>query len=115
MNPLKTIWTFVVFLTIVSSRQAESDTFHDSSLLEGLRQRRLFELAETHCQNRLARSDLSDVHRARLVIELIRTCAEHTLHAFPDQRRLIWQQADTAIDEHESTSPRKTILLAVQW
>ena len=117
MNPLKTIWTFVVFLTIVSARQAESDTFHDSSLLEGLRQRRLFELAETHCQNRLARSDLSDAHRARLVIELIRTCAEHTLHAFPDQRRLIWQQAETAIDEHEKqyADDPQLLLIRVQF
>ena len=117
MNPLKTIWTLVALLTIVSVRQAESDTFHDRSLLEGLRQRRLFELAEKHCQNRLAHNDLSSAHRSHMVIELIRTCAEHTLHAFPDQRQLIWQQAETAFKKHEKqyADDPKLIMIRVQF
>ena len=67
----------LVLCEILASAQEAS---HDERFLEGLRQRRLFGLAEAYCQRRLRESDLSPVRRAELVIELSRSLAEQSVN-----------------------------------
>jgi hypothetical protein len=72
----------------VASQASDEDRF-----LEGLRQRRLFELAEVYCERRLAEQQLSESERGLLVVELIRCLAEHAANARPDERVRLWEQA----------------------
>ncbi len=65
----------------------------DARFLEGLRQRRLFELAERLCGEQLADQQLGPVQQGELTVEWIRTIALHAAHSPPDQRQALWQQA----------------------
>jgi hypothetical protein len=68
----------------------------DDRLLEGLRARRLFRLAESFCQAELARPDLGVGRQAELSIELSRAYAEEALNTRQDDAGLLWQQAGDA-------------------
>ena len=69
----------------------------DARFLEGLRQRRLFTLAETYCLDRLDDEKLADAQRAELVVEASRTYLEHALHTPPGPAAdALWQQASQA-------------------
>lgn len=87
----------------------------DAQFLKGLRKRQLFRLAETFCQREL-QQDLSDVARAELTIELIRTYAQHAIYSTPAERTPYWKHArDTAtrfLNEHPE-NPRN-LLVQVQ-
>lgn len=69
--------------------------------LEGLRQRRLFELAERYCTQRLASAQLPPVAQGDLAVELIRTYASHAVNSPPDQREKLWKQARSAAAEFQ--------------
>ena len=56
---------------------------HEERFLEGLRERRLFALAQTHCLQRLSDSSLPEARRAELIVELSRSYTEHALHSTP--------------------------------
>lgn len=71
----------------------------EARFLDGLRGRRLFELAETACRDRLDATGLSNERRSRLAIELSRSFTEHALHSAPDKREPLWQQAIDALDQ----------------
>ncbi|HEY5315277.1 MAG TPA: hypothetical protein VIK18_22285, partial [Pirellulales bacterium] len=88
----------------------------DDRFLAGLRQRRLYGLAESFCRQQLRRSGLSDQRRAELAIELAQTCADHALQAAGPEREQLWQQALAAARDfirQEPTSPR-LVLVQVQ-
>ena len=55
------------------SIEAERNRAEDSKLLEGLRRRRLFDLAEFYCQKQLARPGLDPTSQSTLAIELMKT------------------------------------------
>jgi len=87
---------------------APTDTA-DGRFLAGLRQRGLFELAEKHCEDRLADEGLDDTRRAELVIELSRTLAEHALNAPAAVAPPLWQRSTDVIEQfatHHARSPR---------
>ena len=88
----------------------------DEQFVAGLRQRRLFELAERYCQQRLAEQDLSTKDRVVVTVELIRVHAEHALNAPAAERDAVWQAARDAaaqfLDDHRD-QPR-TVLVRVQ-
>ncbi|MFV1966074.1 MAG: tetratricopeptide repeat protein [Pirellulaceae bacterium] len=91
-------------------------TADEDRFLEGLRQRRLFQLAEFYCRERLADESLSEFDRAQLTVELIRGLAEHAVNAPRNVRDPLWQRArETAtrfVSEH-STHPH-LILVKMQ-
>jgi tetratricopeptide (TPR) repeat protein len=68
----------------------------DNRFLDGLRQRRLFELAEAHCTNRLSRLPPLEPAQADLTVELIRTLALHAVHSAPPDRDPLWSKAHAA-------------------
>jgi hypothetical protein len=78
----------------------------DERFLEGLRQRRLFELAERYCTERLAAAQRSPDAQGDLAVELIRTYALHAAHSPPDQREKLWKLARTSAAEFQRQNPR---------
>ena len=88
----------------------------DERFLEGLRQRRLFSLAQTYCQRRLEDSQLSDRDRAQLVIELSRSYAQHALDCPPANRGRLWQRAGEVVADFERRYPHhpRRVLVRVQ-
>jgi hypothetical protein len=82
----------------------------------GLRERRLFRLAESYCLQKLSRGRLSLAVRTDLTIELARTLTEHAMYAGPAEQTELWNQARKTLEdvlEAEPTHPRR-ILFEVQ-
>lgn len=77
----------------------------DQRFLAGLRQRGLFELAETYCTERLQRKDLPDSKRADLVIERSRCLAEWAVSSPPGQREPLWQRAFQVVEDFAGEHP----------
>ena len=102
-----------VLVHLPTSIAAEST---DQLFLEGLRDRRLFSLAESFCQQRLADSTLDDYQRIDLAIELSRTFAQHALHSASAEREVLWQRATAAIKALESqySSHPRFVLARIQ-
>ena len=78
----------IVLLVLFSSfglleSQAQS---RDQQLIAGLRDRRLFELAESFCRQKLAAPNLDDAAKTELTVELLRTYALHAIHEAPAER-----------------------------
>lgn len=82
----------------------------------GLRERRLFRLAESYSLQRLSRGRLSLADRTDLTIELARTLTEHATYAGPAEQAELWNQARKTLQDvldAEPTHPRR-ILFEVQ-
>ncbi len=88
----------------------------DERFLEGLRQRRLFELAEIYCTERLAGAQLPPAVQGDLAVELIRTYALHAANSPPDQREELWKAARSAAADFQRKSPQhpRGILVRMQ-
>lgn len=84
----------------------------DERYLAGLRERRLFELAETYCLARLDRDDLEPADRVGLAVELVRCYGEQALQLPPGERAAYWQKAhQTAGDFAQAWTGRPRVLL----
>ena len=86
----------------------------DQRFLAGLRQRGLFELAETYCTDRLRRDDLSGVQRADLVIELSRCLAEWAVSSPPQRRGPLWQRGRQVTQDFAGKYPQNPRLPLVR-
>ena len=88
----------------------------DVRFLAGLRQRQLFELAETFCAGRLERTVTDEETQVELSIELIRTLAERASNVKPDERDALWNQARKVAAEFERRIPPhpRAILVRLQ-
>ncbi len=88
----------------------------DERFLEGLRQRRLFELAEKHCVERLSEAQLPPVVQGDVAVELIRTYALHAANSPPDRREELWKLARSAAAEFQRQNPQhpRGILIRMQ-
>src|SRR5687768_9215474 len=87
----------------------------EERFIAGLRQRRLFELAEKHCQSKLAEQSLLPVERATLTIELIRTLVQHAAFARPEDRAALWQKARTTAAEFLASHSKNPRLILVRF
>ncbi len=102
----------VVALVALAARgRAES---YDAQYLDGLRQRRLYELAEKYCADRLDDEALGDARQAGLTIELSRTLAEHALNASAADAPALWQRARQVPDRFADRHARSPQLLLVR-
>jgi len=86
----------------------------DERLLSGLRERRLFSLAEKYCRDQLAHSELAIGRRSELVSELARTLAAHAVETVGDERQQLFVEADRAIEEFRREYPKHPRLLLVR-
>lgn len=80
---------------------------------EGLRQRRMFIVAETEAQRRLAQERTTPLQRAELTIELSKTYAAHAMFSTGEQRQELWTRAEQVVGEllrSEPSSPLRGLL-----
>jgi hypothetical protein len=110
--------SLLLLLLCSTDLQAES---LDARFLNGLRQRRLFTLAEKYCIEELQTENLSPERRTTLAIELVQTHAEHALYAPVNERDRYWAEAhNTAAEFLRSLQPstpgkaRAEILVQIQ-
>ncbi len=68
----------------------------DQRFVSGLRQRRLYELADEYCRQRLASQDLQPLDQVRLVLQLIQTRVQRASAAAPSEQNKAWQNAHEA-------------------
>ncbi len=85
----------------------------DERFLDGLRQWRLFALAEKFCRDRLKRSDLEETRRVELTIELSRSLVEHALESPPAESDGLWRAALATTDDFVRQWPDNPRLVQV--
>lgn len=93
---------------------AEPSDAHDERFLRGLRELRLFTMAENYCQERLRDSAITAARRVELTIELSRTYAEHALQTAPAERAPLWKRAHEVAGDFVRENPRSGRLLLVR-
>src|SRR5690606_19004666 len=86
----------LLVLLATGSAAFGDDRTSDERFVEGLRERRLYELAASCCEQRLERSAIDPTERTRLTIELMRVRGEQALHAPVDQQARWWAAAREA-------------------
>ncbi len=88
----------------------------DIQVVEGLRQRRMFDLASQLVQKKLSDSEINPTHQVQLQLELIRTLVAQAIATPLAERAAIWQQVAQTINEFRVANedhPRQ-ILIEVQ-
>ncbi|MGQ0635901.1 MAG: hypothetical protein ACT4QC_14915 [Planctomycetaceae bacterium] len=103
LTAVVTAWT--VAATIFISPLSADPRLDDATAVyfRGLRERRLFRLAETYCQHRLTHDELSSDQRAAYSIELARTLTDHAQYVAEAERGELWNQAHGVIDRFLET------------
>ena len=76
----------------------------DESLLDGLRQRGLFELARHHCQQRLEDSGEGTRQQVKWTVQLMRTLAAEARQVGQQQRDTLWDQAGEVADSFRASA-----------
>jgi len=85
----------------------------DGAFLAGLRERRLYRLAEQYCLQRIDEAQLSLRQRTELAVELARTYAEHAVQTPPEQRDAFWQKAHQVAADYRTAFPDSPRLILV--
>lgn len=101
---------FLVVLTVAADGGGES---LDERFLTGLRERRLYRLAEQFGSDKWQRDDLPARERADLAIQLALTYTEHALASPPEKRDELWSLADNvcaAFRERWPENPRRQLV-----
>jgi hypothetical protein len=106
--------SFFALLILAALFTADSSAaLERSQFLAGLRERRLFELAEKYCADQLQRNDLPLSMRADLTVELLQTLAHHAAHEKSADRESVWEHAnETArrfLAEHDDPTALFTV------
>jgi hypothetical protein len=106
----------LVFAALPAAAGIRAADSSDARYLAGLRQRRLFELAEHYCREKLQSAPAGSPAEADLTLELIRTLAEQATHAPQDLRRPLWDKARAAaaVLLRRTPQPPRAILVRVQ-
>ncbi|HZN36274.1 MAG TPA: hypothetical protein VFB80_20740 [Pirellulaceae bacterium] len=116
---IRRIACFVLFVSsclaacVALSRAADSS---DAKFLSGLRERRLFELAEVYCADRLRSAERNGAAERELTLELIRTLALHAAHSPPQGRAALLDRARRSAADYlrRAPLPPRAILVRVQ-
>ena len=111
---LRTACVAAALLLALAGLNRAGDGSSDQRFLAGLRERRLFRLAESYCTGRLADPQLSDAGRAELVIELSLTLADWAVNSAPDDRGPLWERALEVTEDFARTNPESPQLLPVR-
>jgi hypothetical protein len=99
-----------LFVSVVCNLVSAAD--EDERFIVGLRERRLFALAERYCEDRLAVAQLSTTDRVQLTVELIRVHAEQALNSPAEDRDAFWQKArDAASDFSDANNGQPRVVL----
>jgi hypothetical protein len=99
----------ILATVLLNSSLATTTASEEERFVQGLRDRRLFRLAEQYCRQRLASESLTSEQRALLVTELLRTYAGHAVNSRVADRESLWQQAretSAAFAREHANNPR---------
>jgi hypothetical protein len=110
MSAFRRLLAFVVTCTFAAAHVGASD----AEFLAGLRERRLFELADRYCVERLASAEVGEPARTELVVERIRSLAMAAAHAPADARAAAWQRARQVAGEAIAARPPSPRLVLVR-
>jgi len=91
----------------IATKTSEGFT-SDERFLDGLRQRRLYALAEKFCRAALTRPDQNSSRSAEMTIELSRSLVEHALEVPPGESADLWRQALETTDSFAQKSPESS-------
>lgn len=97
--------SYCLLVLVVMSTTLRADDSTEARFLTGLRERRLFELAESYCKQELTEAYASRRRRAELTIELSRTLLESALYAKPPRRNELFAAATQTLDEAKFAGP----------
>jgi TolA-binding protein len=75
----------------------------DAKLLEGLRQRQLFELADKYCNDLFAKKTLGPKRKVGLTVQRLKTLTAMAVFATKEQRPSVWAKIDQLAADFEST------------
>lgn len=102
----------------IAAQETESDQRRndDALLIDGLRRRRLFDLAQTYCRDQLNSSELDATRHAMLVVELMKTLTSKAILSPADQRAANWIAVEKAALDFARSNPEhpRRFLVEVQ-
>lgn len=75
----------------------------DAKLLEGLRQRQLFDLADKYCEDLLAEKTLGPRRQVSLAVQRLKTLTAKAVFASKEQRPNVWAEIDRLAAEFGTT------------
>lgn len=116
-GPIRKRWLTLVWAVgclVVSAWAQQSDWQDDLRVIEGLRQRRMFDLAERLCEQWLADRDLDPTTEVTFVLEQIRTRVSRAVVAPADRREAAWQAVAAAANDFLTRHPDHPRRLLVQ-
>ncbi len=96
------LWMLAATSVVILSAQVRAE---DQPFLEGLRERRLFRLAESLCRERLALSTLPARERVHWTVDLIRCQTDLAIHATPTERPALWHNTRRTAAEFDRAYP----------
>lgn len=86
----------------------------DREVVDGLRRRRLFEIAEFYCRDQLAQPTIDPTSQSTLVIELMKTQTTNAVLSDVADRAAAWQAVKATSTEFERTNPDHPRIFLVQ-
>ncbi|MCH2177406.1 MAG: hypothetical protein MK106_01260 [Mariniblastus sp.] len=94
----------------------KSNIADDLPVIQGLRQRRLFDLADQLCRQYLSNPELDATQRVQLQLELIRTLLAEAIATPLAERAAVWRRVDLAITDFRNAYPDhpRKLLIEVQ-
>ena len=100
---------------VFASLPALADS-QDQRFLSGLRDRRLFDLAERYCRDQLALPTIDDRRKAEMSVELSRTLVDQAMSVAPEARDPLWQDALSQLETFIKSTPQypELVMLRVQ-
>lgn len=98
------------------SFEAEQKRSDDTRLVDGLRRRRLFDVAEHYCRSELAKPGTDPTTQATLVIELMKTQTAHAILSDAVDRGPIWEEVRKTSESFLVSNPQhpRKFLIRVQ-
>ena len=101
---------------IQDSIELQRQRDEDSKLIDGLRRRRLFDLAQLHCQRRLSQSSIDPTSQTHLTIELMKTRTAQAILTPAAERPAAWKTVDDTANQFSASSPDhpRRLLVEVQ-
>lgn len=105
----------VVLALSGASSSVASDASSDQVFLAGLRQRRLFQLAEKYCTDRLQNLSSTEQQQAELVAELSLVLTDWAVNSPPERRPPLWERAGQISDDFAVRYPNNPWLLLVRY
>lgn len=104
--------SFILVLLALSGNAFSQDIYQ--RYFDGLRQRRLYIIAEDYAVELLNGQRLLFDEQAQVTIQLALTLAEHGSHVQQDQRNELWQEAERLLSDFSKTSANNPRLIQVQ-